>query len=190
MRNIVLCGGSWKSSTNEVSLRNSSAKLVRGDWKISTKGGNGRYRYMQGWETEPGFSRFRNSGAAVGVVRYLSPPLVFPHTAREPSHLQPQQPESRGMLQSFMLPRRRFQLTPASLPAYPASCMHYPRAVRNNPLRRESAAETTSWVPGPRNAFLLKLSSWADYLRRRPTGARPAGLRKGKCCIIISAIAN
>ena len=36
----------------------------------------------------------------------------------------------------------------------------------NGPLRRESAAETTSWVPEPRNAFLQKLCIWAKWRRR------------------------
>ena len=48
---------------------------------------------------------------------------------------------------------------PGSLPCYAAFCrgQAHPRAVRNDPLRRESAAETTGWVPGPRNALLKKL---------------------------------
>ena len=42
----------------------------------------------------------------------------------------------------------------------------YPLAVRNGLLRREGAAETTSWVPGPRNAFFQKLCICAKYCRR------------------------
>ena len=44
----------------------------------------------------------------------------------------------------------------------------YLRAARNGPLRRESSAEATSWVSGPRNAFLQKLCIWAKWRRGHP----------------------
>ena len=54
----------------------------------------------------------------------------------------------RNMLHSLLLPQDQFHHTPLF-----AGAKAYPRAAQNGPLRRESAAETTSWVPGPRNAF-------------------------------------
>ena len=63
-----------------------------------------------------------------------------------------------------MVPQGRFHPPPLF-----AWAKAYPRTVRNGPLRRESAAETTSWVPGPQNAFLKKLCICGEY-RRRPTG--------------------
>ena len=66
-----------------------------------------------------------------------------------------------NMLQRFLLPQDHLQPTPLF-----AGGKAYPRAVRNGPLRRESAAEMTSWVPGPRNAFSQKLCIWAKWRRR------------------------
>ena len=54
----------------------------------------------------------------------------------------------RGEVQnSSMLPQGHVEPTPLR-----ARAKTYPRAVQSGALRRESAAETTSWVPGPRNA--------------------------------------
>ena len=65
------------------------------------------------------------------------------------------------MLQRLLLPQGRFHPPPLF-----AWAKAHPRAARNGPLRRESAAETTSWVPGPRNAFLKKLFICAEWRRR------------------------
>ena len=61
---------------------------------------------------------------------------------------------------SSMVPQGQFHPPPLF-----ACGKAYPRAARNGPLRRESAAETTSWVAGPRNAFLKKLFIGAKNVR-------------------------
>ena len=55
---------------------------------------------------------------------------------------------SSNMLQSLLLPQDHLQPTPLF-----AGAKAHPRAARNGPWRRESAAETAIRVPGPRNAF-------------------------------------
>ena len=65
------------------------------------------------------------------------------------------------MLQRCLQPHGHLHHTPLF-----AGGMDHPRAARNGPLRREGAAETTSWVPGPRNAFLQKLCICAEHRRR------------------------
>ena len=65
------------------------------------------------------------------------------------------------MLQSLLLPQDHLQPTPLF-----AGAKAYPRAAQNGPLRHESAAETASWVPGPRNAFSQKLCIRAKWRRR------------------------
>ena len=57
-------------------------------------------------------------------------------------------PEARDLLQRLLLPQD--QLHP---PPIGAGGKAHPRAVRNASLRRESAAETTSCVPGPKRVF-------------------------------------
>ena len=59
--------------------------------------------------------------------------------------------ERRDMLQRFLLPQDRFHPTPLCTGGNP-----HPRAVQNGPAHRESAAETASWVPGPRCASTLE----------------------------------
>ena len=62
-----------------------------------------------------------------------------------------------------------------------AGAKAHPRAVQNGPLRRESAAGTTSWVPGPRNAFSQKLRICAKWRRRSTEAVRgPLNSAKGK----------
>ena len=65
-----------------------------------------------------------------------------------------------------MVPHGQFHLPPLF-----AWAKAYPRAVRNGPLRRESAAEAAIRIPGPRNAFLKSLcvctKNSRDESRRR-----------------------
>ena len=60
---------------------------------------------------------------------------------------------------SSMLPQDQIQHTPLV-----AGAKTHPEAVRNGPLRRESVAETTSWVAGPRSAFLQKQCAYASIV--------------------------
>ena len=76
------------------------------------------------------------------------------------------------MLQSLLLPQGQFHP-----PSLFAGAKAYPRAVRNGPLRRESAAETAIRGPGPRNAFLRKPRIYAKELLGR-IAATPR-LRRG-----------
>ena len=62
---------------------------------------------------------------------------------------------------SSMVPQGHLRCTPLF-----ACGNKYPRAVRNGPLCRESAADTTSWVPGPRNSFFQKARICAEHRRR------------------------
>mmetsp|Transcript_7708 Transcript_7708/g.24241 ORF Transcript_7708/g.24241 Transcript_7708/m.24241 type:complete len:80 (+) Transcript_7708:636-875(+) len=78
------------------------------------------------------------------------------------------------MQDSSMLPQGHIEHTPLC-----AWGKAHPQAVRNGLLRCESAAETTSWGSGSRNAFLQKLCICVKCCPC-PTGTQSAELRKEK----------
>ena len=55
---------------------------------------------------------------------------------------------ARDMPQRFLLPQDQFHPTPLC-----TGGKAYPRAVQNGPVRRENAAETTSWSRGRETRF-------------------------------------
>ena len=78
---------------------------------------------------------------------------------------------SPDMLQRSLLPQD--QVYPAPLFAGGKA---YPRPVQNGPLRREGAAETTSWVPGPR--YIARRVFAKAVPEREPS---EGGSRMGRC---------
>ena len=92
---------------------------------------------------------------------------------------------ARDLLQRLLLPQGRFHPPPLF-----AWAKAYPRPARNGPLRRESAAETTSWAPDLETRFCKILCICAKHRRRSTEAVRgPLNSAKGKICGV-SAIAN